>query len=144
MQISYNGIKMLKELEGFRAEAYLDTGGVWTVGYGTTNWNGKPVEAGMTMTEQEAELALQADLARAQTTVNQEVRVPLKQNQFDALVCFVYNIGSSAFRRSSMLMLLNSAMYDEAANQFMRWRYDNGKEIPGLIVRREKERTMFA
>ena len=143
MQVSFNGIKALKEYEGFEANAYKDTGGVWTIGYGTIRWNDRPVEQGMVITEKEAELALQADLAWAQTAVNKLVKVPLKQNMFDALVSFVYNIGENAFSRSTMLQLLNSKQYDAAAKQFDRWKFDNGKEIKGLVIRRAKERRMF-
>ena len=143
MQISYMGIQSLKELEGFRAKAYKDTGGVWTIGYGTIKWLGKPVEAGQTITDKEAALALQADLAWAQTAVNQLVRVPLKQHMFDALVSFVYNIGESAFSKSTMLRLLNEGKFDLAAEQFKRWNQDNGKVIPGLVSRRKVEESLF-
>lgn len=143
MQISYMGIELLKEHEGFREKAYKDTGGVWTIGYGTIKWLGKPVEAGQTITDKEALLALQADLAWAQTAVNQLVRVPLKQHMFDALVSFVYNIGESAFSKSTMLRLLNEGKYDQAAEQFKRWNQDNGKVIPGLVSRRKVEESLF-
>lgn len=143
MQISYNGIEFLKKWEGFKAEAYKDTGGVWTIGYGTIKWMGKPVEQGMKMTEKEAELALQADLAWAQTAVNQLVRYPLTQNMFDALVSFVYNVGEDAFRKSTLLRLLNQGRKSEAAKQFERWRFDNGRIVVGLLNRREAERALF-
>ncbi len=143
MQISHMGIQSLKELEGFRAKAYKDTGGVWTIGYGTIKWLGKPVEAGQTITDKEAVLALQADLAWAQTAVNQLVRVPLKQHMFDALVSFVYNIGETAFSKSTLLRLLNEGKYDQAANEFKRWNQDNGKIIPGLVSRRKVEESLF-
>jgi len=143
MQISVKGIEMLKELEGFRDKAYKDTGGVWTIGYGTTKVNGKPVQEGMTTTPQEAELWLTTDLAEAQTTVNKEVRAPLTQSMFDALVSFVYNVGGDAFSRSTMLLKLNQRNYLGAACQFDRWVYDNGKKIKGLIARRRIERSLF-
>jgi lysozyme len=143
MQISYNGVKLLKELEGFRNEAYLDTGGVPTIGYGSTKVNGIPVKMGDTITEPEAEHQLLLDVTWAQTCINQNVHVPLKQNQFDALVCFVYNVGADAFQKSTMLKLLNMMLYAEAADQFSRWIYDNGKKVDGLINRRSKEQAMF-
>lgn len=143
MQISFNGIKSLKELEGFRKDAYKDTGGVWTIGYGTIMLNGKPVEQGMSITDPEAEVALQADLAWAQTAVNQLVRVPLKQSMYDALVSFVYNVGMNAFSKSTMLRKLNLKDYAGASKEFSRWVYDNGKEIKGLVARRRIEQSMF-
>lgn len=143
MKISYNGIQHLKQREGFKSEAYQDTGGVWTIGYGTIKRNGLPVQAGMRVTEKEAETDLEADLAWAQTAVNQLVKVKLSQNMFDALVSFVYNVGETAFKKSTLLRLLNMGLYSMAAAQFMRWIYDNGKEIGGLLNRRRAERKQF-
>jgi lysozyme len=143
MQISHNGIESLKQLEGFRDKAYIDTGGVLTIGYGSTSINGQPVQPGQTITKAEAELALVADLAWAQTTVNQLVRVPLKQQQFDALTSFVYNVGANAFRTSTMLLKLNQKDYEGAAKEFDKWVYDNRKVIPGLVSRRRIERGLF-
>jgi lysozyme len=143
MKISYNGVQFLKQWEGFEANAYKDTGGVWTIGYGTIKWKGQPVVQGMTITEKEAELALEEDLAWAQTAVNQLVRVSLTQNMFDALVSFVYNVGENAFRKSTLLRLLNQGNYTEVSKQFERWKFDNGKEVKGLLNRREAERALF-
>lgn len=143
MQISFKGIEAIKGFEGFRKEAYRDTGGVWTIGYGTTHYQGKPVEAGQTVTEQEAKEALVADLAWAQTAVNQLVKKPLNQRMFDALVSFTYNVGAEAFRKSTLLKLLNEGKYREASNEFTRWKYDNGNIVPGLLKRRLVEQAMF-
>lgn len=143
MQISYNGLEALKEYEGFRADAYKDTGGVWTIGFGTTIADGKPVTQGMWCSQAQAIEWLRVDCAGAQTAVNQLVRVPLKQNQFDALVSFIYNVGEDAFRKSTLLRLLNQGLYADAAKQFDRWNQDNGKVIPGLVSRRKIERSMF-
>ena len=143
MQLSYAGLTFLKEREGFRNTAYRDTGGVWTVGYGTIRVNGKPVEPGMQVDSRQAEEALREDLSWAQTAINKLVRVPLTQVQFDALTSFVYNIGENAFSKSTLLRVLNMGLYHEAAKQFDRWVYDNGRVIRGLVVRRKLERDMF-
>lgn len=143
MQISFNGIKFLKDQEGFRERAYKDTGGVWTIGYGTIKINGKPVEQGMTCTEQEAAQWLLADLAWAQSAVNQMVRISLTQSAYDALVSFVYNEGETQFSKSTLLRKLNLGDLAGAAREFDRWVYDNGKIIPGLVSRRHRERQMF-
>lgn len=143
MQISYNGINALKEHEGFRAEAYRDTGGVWTIGYGTTKIDGRPVEQGMTCTKEQAEQWLYKDLAWAQTAVNQMVKVKLAQNQYDALVSFVYNEGELQFSKSTLLRKLNLGDFVGAAKEFDRWVYDNGKIITGLVARRRVERDQF-
>lgn len=143
MQISYNGIAFLKEREGFRKEAYLDTGLVWTIGFGTTKVKGKPVEAGQTISSKEAEVALVEDLAWAQTAINKRVKVKLTQNMFDALVSFVYNIGEPAFEKSTLLRVLNAKQYKKVGPQFERWVYVNGKVIKGLYARRQLERSLF-
>ena len=143
MQISYNGIQLLKKEEGFREEAYQDSGGVWTIGFGSTSIDGKPVEPGMVLSEAEADDEMRKFLAGVQTTINHYVKVPITQNMFDALCSFIYNIGIGAFLRSTMLKLLNAGLYQAAANQFARWRYDNGVEIPGLVNRRKREKELF-
>lgn len=143
MQISYQGVKLLESLEGLRLVAYRDIAGVWTLGYGTTRVDGKPVEEGMVCTPQQAELYMEKDLAPAQTAVNTLVKCPLKQTQFDALVCFVYNIGVEAFRNSTMLKLLNTYQYSLAADQFPRWSQAGGKVSQGLLNRRMKEQALF-
>jgi lysozyme len=97
----------------------------------------------MTITEKEAELALTDDLAWAQTAVNKAVGVTLTQNMFDALVSFVYNLGESNFRKSTLLNKLNQGQYKAAAFELLRWKYDNGKEIPGLLKRRQREKALF-
>lgn len=143
MQISYNGINFLKEVEGFRDEAYLDTGGVWTIGYGTTRINGHPVTQGMKCTKEQATQWLYDDIASTQTTINTNIPVTLTQNQFDALVSFVYNIGVAAFGGSTMLKCLRKCMFIQAGQQFDRWNKDNGKVVAGLTNRRALERKMF-
>jgi len=143
MQISHNGIEFLKDAEGFRDKAYRDSVGVWTVGYGTTRIYGKPVEAGQTCTQNEAELWLTADTASVQTAINRSVRAPLRQNQYDALVSFVYNIGIQAFQNSTMLKKLNAGDYSGAAAEFPRWDKAGGQVIPGLHSRRLREQSLF-
>lgn len=130
----------IKKAEGLRLTAYLDTGGVWTIGYGHT---GADVREGLTIPLSEAERLLTRDLKVAEGHVNDAVKVKLTQNQFDALVSFVYNVGGGAFRSSTLLKLLNAGDYEGAANQLPRWNKDNGKVIPGLTNRRHEERDLF-
>lgn len=130
----------IKDHEGLRLTAYKDGGGVWTIGYGHT---GADVREGLTIPLSEAERLLTLDLRVAEGHVNKLVQVNLNQNQFDALVSFVYNLGGDAFRSSTLLKLLNAGDYEGAANQFQRWNKDNGKVVPGLTNRRGKERELF-
>lgn len=140
MKIGTNGLAIIKGYEGFRAHAYLDTGNVPTIGYGTT----KGVKMGQVVTKDQAEAFLLRDVAGAEQTVNSAVKVKLTQDQFDALVCFVYNVGSGAFRGSTLLSLLNQGQYGQVPPQLLRWNKDNGRVIDGLTRRRKAEGDLFS
>ena len=135
-----DNISLIKKHEGLRLEAYLPTpNDVWTIGYGHTH-TAKP---GMKITEKQAEALLRKDIAWAEKAVNKSVVVPLTQNQFDALVSFVFNVGEGAFSTSTLLRLLNSGDYSGAANQFLRWNKQKRRVLNGLTKRREEERKLF-
>jgi lysozyme len=95
------------------------------------------------ITEQRASQILMMDMTYAQQAVDRLVKAPLTQNQFDALVSFVFNIGEGAFAASTLLRLLNKRRYDEAALEFNRWIHAGGKRLEGLIRRRRAERELF-
>jgi lysozyme len=143
-KLSSKGIALLKRVEGFEEQAYPDTGGVPTIGYGTTVYpGGRRVRLGDKCTQEQAEGFLAHDVLFAEDAVLRLVKVPLNEETFDALVSFVYNIGTEAFRTSTLLALLNSGNYLGAASQFPRWKFDNGKVIRGLVKRRVYERGLF-
>lgn len=139
MKISQSGIDFIKSFEGLRLKAYDDGGGVWTIGYGST----KGVHKGDEIIEDEAESMLVWDLNEAEDAVNMYVDVDISQNEFDALVSLVFNIGAGAFNQSTLLRLLNMGDRTGAALQFPRWCKDNGKTVQGLLNRRNKEMEMF-
>ncbi len=140
MKISPLGKKVLiQEFENCKLEAYLDGGGVPTIGWGHT----AGVKMGDKCSQAQADRWLEEEIADAEQDVNLYVRGWLLQGQFDALVSLVYNIGGTAFRKSTLVKLLNSAQYPAAAEQFLRWKFDNGKEVRGLLRRRTAEREMF-
>lgn len=142
--ISANGFALIKESEGFKPTAYLDTGGVWTIGYGTIKYpNGNRVKKGDTCTQSEALEWLKNDCVWVDACLDKNVKVNLNQNQFDALASFVYNIGETAFVKSTMLTLINQNSLTSAASQFDRWVFDNGKRIQGLVNRRAREKSLF-
>ena len=142
--ISEKGYAIIREFEGFKAEAYLDTGGVWTIGFGTIKYpNGQRVKKGDTCTREQAEQWLKNDCKWVDACLDKYVTAKTTQNQFDALASFVYNIGETAFAKSTMLTLLNQNNFTAAANQFDRWVFDNGKRITGLANRRTKEKALF-
>jgi len=139
MKISKSGLDIIKSFEGLRLNAYLDTGGVPTIGYGHT----RGVKMGDTCTAAQAEAWAIDDTASAVAAINAALKVPVSQNQFDALVCFTYNVGNQAFRDSTLLRLLNAGDVEGAANQFPRWNKDNGNVVAGLTRRRLAEQTLF-
>ncbi|WP_180183704.1 lysozyme [Acinetobacter sp. YH01020] len=142
--ISDYGYSIIRESEGYRAQAYKDTGGVWTIGYGTIKYpDGTKVKQGDTCTQGQAELWLINDCKWVDACLDKHIKIQINQNQFDALASFVYNVGETAFVKSTMLSLINQSKLSLAANQFDRWIYDNGKVINGLVNRRAKEKQLF-
>lgn len=140
MKISDAGLDLIKQHEGCVLEAYQDSVEVWTIGVGHT----LGVKMGDKITQQEADDFLRADCYVAETCVNTAVRVPLTQNEFDALVSLVFNIGCRAFRDSTLLKLLNQSDYDGAEQQFLRWDKAGGQTLSGLTKRRKAESELFA
>ncbi|MDV4308884.1 glycoside hydrolase family protein [Acinetobacter baumannii] len=141
---SDDGIDLITSFEGTRFNAYDDGVGVWTIGTGTTVYpNGVKVKQGDTCTPEQAKAYFKHDLAKFEKTVNESVTVPLNQNQFDALVSLTYNIGSGAFKNSTLLKKLNKGDYKGAADQFLVWNKAGGKVMKGLVRRREAERALF-
>lgn len=139
LTISKRGLAFIKRWEQLRLSAYQDGGGVWTIGWGHT----ESVFKGMTINERQAESLLRNDVFGAEHTIRHGVEVPLSQNEYDALVSFVFNVGGTAFLESTLLRLLNQLRYDAAADQLLRWNHDNGKVVAGLTNRRRDERLLF-
>ena len=140
MKTSTAGLSALIQREGERLKAYQDTKGIWTIGVGDTDTNNdgvRDVYEGETITHEQSMANLGMDITWAEDAVN-SVTQPLKQNQFDALVSFVFNVGATAFNNSTMKRLLNAGSFDLAAIQFNRWVIP--KEITG---RRMSEKAQF-
>ena len=112
MKTGTRGKKLIKSFEGFRAIAYICPAGVPTIGYGTTRINGSRVKEGMKITSDEAEVFLEQDLKVFEDAINHNVLVEINQNQFDALVSFVYNVGIANFKKSTLLKKLNKGDYE--------------------------------
>lgn len=140
MLISDNGLDLIKGFESFSALPYRCPAGKLTIGYGHVIQEG---EIFTNITQDKATIILKQDCAKAEACINNLVKVPLNQNQFDALVSFVFNIGCDAFRTSTLLFLLNNLRYEDAADEFDKWVYAKGVKLNGLINRREKERDLF-
>lgn len=114
--------------------------GVPTVGFGHT---GPDVSLGMTITPARADALLAEDLSGFERAVEHAVLVPISQDEFDALVAFSFNIGAGAFRRSTLLRLLNVGDRTGAAAQFARWNRAGGRVLAGLTRRRAAEAALF-
>ena len=139
MKTSQNGINLIKQFEGCALKAYKCPAGVWTIGFGHTNG----VKEGDIITSETAEAFLKQDLKSAEYCINTECQRDLNQNQFDALASFIFNIGSFAFRHSTLLRQLKYGNFQKAAEQFDKWIYANHQVMPGLVRRRKAERLLF-
>ena len=133
------GLALIKKFEGCELEAYQCSAGVWTIGYGHT----KDVEEGDTISKDQAEEMLVEELHEYENYVNEYVNVALSQNQFDALVSWVYNLGPANLKASTMLKVLNSGKYEDVPAQIKRWNKAGGKVLEGRIRRREAEACLF-
>jgi lysozyme len=152
MKISEEGIEFIKEFEGFETLPYPDAAGFMTVGYGHLIKKGEKFSS---VTPDEAEILLGHDLINFEKIVNTNVKVDLNQNQFDALVSFVFNVGEGkegvkdgfvtlrSGKPSTMLRKLNAGDYEGAANEFPKWNRAGGVVLKGLIRRREAEKELF-
>lgn len=133
------GIDLIKEFEGFMTDAYYCPAGVLTIGYGHT----KGVTEGMKITHEEGEAYLKDDLRRFETFLN-KIDVVLNQNQFDALISFIYNLGEGNFNSSTLKRkILNDPEDKSIYEEFMRWNKIGGKVSKGLLRRREKEAKLY-
>ncbi len=134
------GLDLIRFYEKMRRVAYLPTRhDVPTIGWGHT----RGVKLGDTCTPEQAEAWLKSDCFDAERSVLRRVLVPLNQNQFDALVSFVFNVGDTAFRGSTLLAKLNKSDYIGASMEFPRWDKQNGRVLAGLTSRRFREQTLF-
>lgn len=139
MNISENGLSLIKKYEGLATKAYKCSAGVWTIGYGHT----KTAKPNMIINESKAKELLTEDVKEAELAVNRLVKVPLTQNQFDALVSFTFNLGTGNLNSSTLLRMLNKKLYNEAADQLLRWNRAGGRVLAGLTRRRQEERELF-
>lgn len=139
-KLSQNGLNFIKDWEKFSPAVYKCQAGFDTIGFGHRK------KAGEIFTIINIEKALQlldADCDIAENCVNKAVFCPLNQNQFDALTSLVFNIGTNAFRTSTLLKYLNKEDYECAADEFNKWVFVKGEKSNGLINRRNKERELF-
>lgn len=145
MDISKNGLDIIKYFEGFKAKMYLCPAGLPTIGYGTLiDTVSEQYLKGITINESQATDLLKADCAFFEKSIDKYVIKPLNQNQFDALVCFIYNVGPDNFRKSTMLKKININPSDPTIkDEFMKWNRAGGKVLKGLTNRRTMEADLY-
>ena len=139
-EYSSTGFALTRSFEGLRLEAYQDSAGVWTIGFGHA---GHEVRAGQHISEAEAEALLRADLGTSMKCVRQAVKVSLTQHQFDALVDFCFNAGRGNFLGSTLLHDVNRGDFASAVAEFGLWVHAGGRVIAGLARRRAAEAALF-
>lgn len=138
-QTSNRGIDFIKGHEGFRAKAYKCPADVWTIGYGHT-LNVKSTDV---INKSQGEYFLRQDVEHAEREINKH-NLKLNQNQFDALVSFVFNLGVGNFAKSTLLRKAKVNTNDPSIrNEFGRWVYAGGKVLPGLVKRRNEEADLY-
>ena len=148
MKLSANGEAFIKDKEGLRLEAYSCSAGVFTIGWGHTKGvirDGVKISGKFynKITKQQAHDLFLEDIMQFELAVRRLVRVPLTQNQFDALVSFTFNLGAGALQKSTLLRKLNAGDYVGAGKEFKRWNKAGGKVVAGLTTRRKQESEMF-
>lgn len=139
MKISQKGIDLIKKFEGCKLQAYLCPAGVWTIGWGNTSH----AKAGMSITQQQAETFLKDDIKPIETLLN-GMGINYTQNQFDALVSWIFNLGQGNFKSSTMYKYIVARKTDlEITDQMIKWVNAGGKPLLGLKKRRAEEANMF-
>ncbi len=145
LHMSTPGRRELGLFEGTVLHAYKDATGTLTIGTGHTAAAGAPIPVeGMQISAVEADTILSDDLAHNyEPALARHVKVDLKQCEFDAVLSFVYNIGEGNFAGSTLLTKLNAGDKGGAADAFSSWTRSHGRVLPGLVTRRQTERTIF-
>ena len=139
MKISQEGLSLIKKFEGCELAAYRCAANVLTIGYGST----KDVKEGDTITQEEADSLLLHEMYEYEGYINDMVKTDLKQNEFDSLVSWVFNLGPSNLSSSTLLQKLNNKDWNDVPNQIKRWNKAGGQVKQGLIRRREAEALLF-
>mgnify|MGYP001384206328 CR=1 FL=1 len=141
MKTSERGINLIQHFEGFYNKPYYCPAGVLTIGYGTVIQDPTPYMNGITK-EQATELMMK-EVVRNEKSIGRLIVAPLNQNQFDALISFVYNLGAGNLQISTLRRKINSLDYAGAANEFLKWCKAGGRVLPGLVRRRKVEAELF-
>lgn len=144
LALSAIGLTMIAGFEGYRERAYNDGVGVQTIGYGTTRYaSGKAVKAGDKITPDRALIELAASADEHQKRLAKCITVPLAQREWDALVSWAYNVGTSAACNSTLVRKLNAGDYTVPCTELPKWNKAGGRVLAGLVKRRAAEARMY-
>jgi len=146
MGVSAKALNFIKSFEGERLQAYRDTGGIFTIGFGSTyNYDAKrKVQEGDIIDKETALRWLRLDAGKFAEGVKKLVKVPINQNQLDSLTSFAYNLGLGSLQRSTLLRKLNAGSpKEEVAAEFLKWNKDDNRVLLGLTKRRKAESELF-
>lgn len=144
MRVTEEGLALIRQSEGFRAKAYRDPVGIWTIGFGHTSAAGPPqVFEGLAITPEQGRKILARDVEMFALGVAKALRAPVTGNEFSALVSFAYNVGLGAFQRSSVLQAVNAGDREAVPRRLQLWVKAGGKVLPGLVKRRAAEAALF-
>ena len=146
MNVSKAGILLIKHHEGVRNRPYRCPAGLWTVGVGHLIGDGKslPESWNRTFSQEEIDKILKADLRRFELGLSKLLpNVPLKQNEFDALVSFCFNLGLGCFQRSTIRQALLRDNKEKAMESLVKYCRAGGKILKGLQTRRLDEKALF-
>lgn len=144
LKTSEQGLEFIKTHEGCRDSVYLCPAGVKTVGIGHTGPEINALEVGFKVSEEDILTWLKEDVYEAEQAIKTYVETDLTQAQFDALVSFIFNVGTNAFRRSTLLKKINAEDFTGAEDEFSRWIYADGRPLAGLVTRRGAEQELFS
>ncbi|RXJ96111.1 hypothetical protein CRV00_02700 [Malaciobacter molluscorum] len=142
-KINKLGLELIKHFESLKLEAYQDSVGVWTIGWGHTGGQDGSVYEGLKITIDEAEELLKKDLIIFEEGVNRLIQIEINENQFSALVSFSFNLGLENLKKSTLLKYLNNGDENHASKEFVKWSKAGGKRLKGLVKRRLSERNLF-
>jgi len=142
LNVSDSGVTFIAGFEGFRSNVYNDAAGKATIGYGHLLTATDSFPDGISQDQALALLKTDAQIAVA--AIRKYLTVPLTQAQFDALTSFVYNVGTGAFQKSTLVSLLNGGSYSSVPTQLTRWNKAGGQVLAGLTRRRRAEGLLFS
>lgn len=141
MKTNKQALQIIQSCESLRLQSYLCPGGVWTIGYGHT----KGVKPGQTITREQAEKFLQEDIEQKERALDGLLSVWLNDNQYSALVSWVFNLGEGNFAKSTLRKVINADPNDRDSitREWLRWNKSGGKELRGLTIRRQMELDLY-